>query len=242
MNRMILFFILISANCFAAVTKESFQNFLNDYYSSKEKAIWQEVVYALEQDYDDDLIIYSIKRFGLQSPVYLSRKLSQNTSIDFKDRRIYWNNYTEDKSPVDVKSVLITCVRKKRLHLFEELLCYFSNNYKNVISEYRFEYDYKNKKVYDNPVYERQISNIIIIEIDGLADYLTVLINYFNTNVYATSIFNFPDRPSNVYPIELAFEKLDLEFAYSTQSDHPFRFKRSVVPFYPITRSALSDQ
>jgi|694.fasta_scaffold04531_23 hypothetical protein len=206
---LILLLGLISTNCLAEVTKESFQNFLKDYFSSKEKTIWQEVIYALEKDYDDDLIIYSLNKFGLQSPVYLSRKLSGHTSIDFKDRRIHWDNYTEDKSPVDVKNILITCVRKKRLHLFEELLYYFSSKYKDAISEYRFEY-YTNAYNYI-PVYERRISNIIIRETSNYMDYLMMLVNYFNINVYTISIFNFSDYPTNVYPIELAFEKLDSE-------------------------------
>ena len=38
-----------------------------------------------------------------------------------------------------------------------------------------------------------------------------MLVNYFNINVYTISIFNFSDYPTNVYPIELAFEKLDSE-------------------------------
>lgn len=234
MKILTLFFILISANCFSSLTRESFQDFLKDYYSSNERTLWPEVIYALEKDYEDDLIIYCLDKFGLQDPIYISRQLSRHSSIEFEKKRIHWDNYTEDKSPVDVKNILITCARKKRLHLFEVLLCHFSNKYKKSISEYRFEY-YRAGYNY-LPVYERQISNIIINEIDNYMEYLKILIRYYNINIYTISIFNFSDG-SNIYPIELAFEKLDselIQFLLDNGSRYDVNIKGRSLFFWSI--------
>lgn len=224
-------FVLISTSCFAVVTQESFQFFLKDYFSSNERTFWPETIYALEKDYDDDMIIFCLDKFGLKSPIYLSR----NATGDFVKKLVGWGN---NKTPIDVKNLLIECVKKKRLSLLKVLLPYFSENDIRYISEYRLSYDpqYKPKGGYtDTKIeYERQVLNIVIREVEDCLEYVELFLQY---GVYVNSQ-DFPERNT---PLSEAFAKLNkplIKFLLDNKANPnvPFASNLHVVywEFHPL--------
>jgi len=117
--KFILFVVLslFSFSCYSVEQKQSVQSFLKDYYSSNERNLWPETIYAIEKNYDYELIVYCLNKFGLQSPLYLSRDASVNLYL----KNINWND-GKDKTPVDIKNALITSFRNDRLNVFELLM------------------------------------------------------------------------------------------------------------------------
>ena len=65
---------LIHMACFGAINPAEFQKFIKEYSNSYEKNSlgWSEIVYAIEKDYNDDMIIFCNSKFRIYETIYKS--------------------------------------------------------------------------------------------------------------------------------------------------------------------------
>jgi len=148
-----------------SVEKKCFDSFLVDYSKSQEKNIgWSAVAYAIEKLYDDKLVLFLIKTYGVGELEYASRIKS-------------WQKNPND---IECKNILITCVRKDRLLLFKEILSSKPNIDVNQILEYTMRFAPTlpaNPYPVEHRVKVSRILQIIIRESQNAFDYLELLFN-----------------------------------------------------------------
>ena len=63
-KNLICLWLLIQQSCLGALNPIEFQLFITEYSNSAEKKLmkWSEVVYGIEKDYDDELVIFILKK------------------------------------------------------------------------------------------------------------------------------------------------------------------------------------
>ena len=156
---LICLWLLIQQSCFGALNPIEFQLFITEYSNSAEKKLmkWSEVVYGIEKDYDDELVIFILKKIGLGNPVYPSRL--EETNYDMSD--------------INYKSILATCIRKNRPKILESIL-----NTKGPLNINYGEHNFHYFSRYRNHWYkiqERNLLNIAIEESDNSLTFLKIL-------------------------------------------------------------------
>jgi ankyrin repeat protein len=159
MKKILLLFVLFFMPCFAAVTPGDFQKFLQDYSSSAERAYWSETVYAIEKNYSDEMVVFCLKKIGVDDPVYTSKLI--NTS-------------PRDGEETEYKNILITCIRKNKPEILDQILS-LKPYWKVNVSEH-FKHYYSNYGL--QKIKERKILNVAIEDSENSVEFLKILFKY----------------------------------------------------------------
>ena len=149
----------LKSNTSTNIDQDKVVNFIKAYSQSEEKKQgWSETAYAIEKDYDNDVVLFCIQKLGVQNPIYTVKYPNPQVA---PDGRIF-------------KHVLITCMRKNRLDIFAVLIDKVNPN---EAREYaRRDALYRGCSQFDD-ANERRILNIAIEEIDNGIDFLKILIS-----------------------------------------------------------------
>src|SRR6185295_6009449 len=158
-NIFIFLFIFISSNCFGDLNPTEFQQFYKEYTNSQEKQTlgWSEIVFALEKNYNDDIIIFCQNKFGLYDLTYKSKIIKKNSNVEAEE----------------FKNIIITCIVKNRPETLKYIL-----EKTTPIQINASEYTKKNTHPVNAKVKERKILHIAIEDSDNSLNFLQILCGY----------------------------------------------------------------
>jgi hypothetical protein len=161
----IVLFLCVFTNfcCYGKVAQASLDAFIRDYVESNEKKEfdWPEVTYALEKDYDDDIVLFCLENFN--------SSLDQHYQKEIGD---FWS----DKY---FHHLAVTSLRKNRLVIFNALVVKMGDDHTLITKAYEVEQLW-DVKYHPGAILKSKaipILNIVIEECDNSLELVDLLID-----------------------------------------------------------------
>lgn len=174
-------------------------------------------MYAIENDYPDDIVMFCLNKFGLTTPLYSSEgALRLNNHMPNMDwvKQIDWSK-RGSKQPVNVKNILFTATKKKRLNVLKELFLYLQKKDVQFISEFQISWDrngpagaYSPESALNSKVtFEANAIIFAIRELDDPLEYIQLFLQFSENPIVMANI---TDIPSKTTPLMESFKRGDV--------------------------------